>query len=177
MRTGSVHLPLSLISCVHSEDVAELFEPSIEAAILSIKNQVTLSKGMVKSVWLVGGFAPSPWLFNQLQERLGPHGIIVSRPDGQTCKAVANGAIGFYCDHHVGARIAKYMYGVEFLREFDAADPEHRERQSRLFQLPSGPKLLPDAFDCILARVSPPMENRFRLVQAENMHFVCRILG
>ena len=43
-------------------------------------------------------------------------------------------------------------------REFDAADPEHMERQSRLFQLPSGPKLLPDAFDCILARVSSTVE-------------------
>ena len=52
------------------------------------------------------------------------------------------------------------MYGVEFLREFDQTDPEHMERHSRLFQLPSGPKLLPDAFDCILARVSSIMEHQ-----------------
>ncbi|KAF9647981.1 hypothetical protein BDM02DRAFT_3155934 [Thelephora ganbajun] len=141
------------------DEVAELFEPSIEAAVSSIRNQVVLSGGMVKSVWLVGGFASSPWLFSQLQEQLAPDGIVVSRPDGQTSKAVADGAIGFYCDHHVGARVAKYMYGVEFLREFDATDPEHKERQSRLFQLPSGPKLLPDAFDCILARNSRVKES------------------
>lgn len=130
---------------------------------------------MVKSVWLVGGFAPSPWLFAQLQERLGPDGLTVSRPDGQTSKAVANGAIGFYCDHHVGARVAKYMYGVEFLREFDPADPEHIERQTRLFQLPSGPRLLPDAFDCILARVSSTPKSQFLLVRADNLHFFRRI--
>jgi len=46
------------------------------------------------------------------------------------------------------------MYGVEFLREFDSQDQEHVARKSRLCELPSGPKLLPDAFDCILARVS-----------------------
>ena len=88
----------------HSDEVAELFEPLIEAAVSSIRNQVTLSGGIVKSAWLVGGFASSPWLFSQLQERLTPDGIVVSRPDGQTSKVVADGAIGFYCDHHVGAR-------------------------------------------------------------------------
>ena len=37
-----------------------------------------------QSVWLVGGFAASPWLFSQLQERLASMKIIVSRPDNQT---------------------------------------------------------------------------------------------
>ena len=68
-------------------------------------------------------------------------------------KAVADGAIGFYCDHHVSARMSKFMYGVEFLRELNTNDPEHVARKEKLCELPSGPKLLPDAFDCILARV------------------------
>ena len=38
----------------------------------------------LQSVWLVGGFAASPWLFTQLQERLKPLGVTVSRPDSQT---------------------------------------------------------------------------------------------
>lgn len=67
-------------------------------------------------------------------------------------KAVADGAIGFYCDHHVSARVSKFMYGVEYLREFDPKDEEHNARKHRLFEMPSGPRLLPDAFDCILAR-------------------------
>jgi len=37
-----------------------------------------------QSVWLVGGFAASPWLFSQLQERLTPLKVTVSRPDSQT---------------------------------------------------------------------------------------------
>ena len=69
-------------------------------------------------------------------------------------KAVADGAIGFYCDHHVSSRMSKFMYGVEYLRQLDPADPDHIARREKLCELPSGPKLLPDAFDCILARVS-----------------------
>ncbi|KII85028.1 hypothetical protein PLICRDRAFT_116528 [Plicaturopsis crispa FD-325 SS-3] len=133
-------------------EVAELFAPSVEAAVTSIRSQIDASHGVVRSVWLVGGFAASPWLFSQLQERLAPLKVTVSRPDTQTSKAVADGAIGFYCDHHVSARMSKFMYGVEYLREFDPQDPEHISRRERLCELPSGPKLLPDAFDCILAR-------------------------
>ncbi|KAI6108131.1 hypothetical protein F5141DRAFT_1120837 [Pisolithus sp. B1] len=132
--------------------VAELFEPSVRAAVASIKSQVEASQGMIKSVWLVGGFAASPWLFSQLQERLAPLKIRVSRPDSQTSKAVADGALGFYCDHHVSARVSRFMYGVEYLREYDPNDSDHVARKDRLCELPSGPRLLPDAFDCILAR-------------------------
>ncbi|KAG1739210.1 uncharacterized protein EDB91DRAFT_1053992 [Suillus paluster] len=137
---------------LNGAEVAEFFEPSVQAAIESIKAQVDASQGMIKSVWLVGGFAASPWLFTQLQERLAPLKISVSRPDSQTSKAVADGALGFYCDHHVSARMSKFMYGVEYLREYDPSDAEHLSRRDRLCELPSGPRLLPDAFDCILAR-------------------------
>ncbi|KDQ32348.1 hypothetical protein PLEOSDRAFT_1074539 [Pleurotus ostreatus PC15] len=121
------------------------------AAVAAIKRQIEATNGLIESIWLVGGFAASPWLFHQLQESLAP--VTVSRPDSQTSKAVADGAIGFYCDHHVSARMSKYTYGVEYLRELDANDPDHAARKSRLSELPSGPKLLPDAFDCILSRV------------------------
>ncbi|KAF9563201.1 hypothetical protein CPC08DRAFT_633052 [Agrocybe pediades] len=139
-------------SNVYALAVANLFEPSVDAAVNCIKRQVKASGGIIKSVFLVGGYAASPWLFGQLQERLKPYGITVSRPDTQTSKAVADGAIGFYCDHHVSARMSKFMYGVEFLRELDPNDPDHVARREKLCELPSGPKLLPDAFDCILAR-------------------------
>ncbi|KAH8832713.1 hypothetical protein DL96DRAFT_1459073 [Flagelloscypha sp. PMI_526] len=134
-------------------DIAALFEPSIEAAVTAIKGQIdACGPGLIKSVWLVGGFAASQWLFTQLQERLSPHGVTVKRPDTQTSKAVADGAIGFYCDHFVSARVSRFMYGVEFLRTYDSNDREHVARKGRLCALPSGPKLLPDAFDCILSR-------------------------
>ena len=77
--------------------------------------------------------------------------------------AVADGAIGFYCDHHVSARVSKFMYGVEYLRAYDSNNPEHVDREHRLFEMPSGPRLLPDAFDCILARVSLAFDSCARL--------------
>jgi hypothetical protein len=49
--------------------------------------------------------------------------------------------------------MSKCFYGVEFLREYDPHDQEHIDRNHRLCELPSGPKLLQDAFDCILSRV------------------------
>ncbi|KJA23735.1 hypothetical protein HYPSUDRAFT_1079859 [Hypholoma sublateritium FD-334 SS-4] len=99
-----------------------------------------------RSVFLVGGYAASPWLFGQLQERLVLYNINVSRPNTQTLLPT------FHCHHHVLPRMSKFMYGVEFLREFDPNDVEHLVRKEKLCELPFGPKLLPDAFDCILAR-------------------------
>lgn len=66
------------------QEVADLFEPSIDAAVNSIRKQAESARGVVKAVWLVGGFAASPWLFSQLQARLAPLGITVNRPDTQT---------------------------------------------------------------------------------------------
>ncbi|KAJ7170801.1 hypothetical protein C8R43DRAFT_875680 [Mycena crocata] len=133
-------------------EVRELFEPSVEAAFDAIKAQIDASAGVIKSVWLVGGFAANHWLFSQLQEKLRPYGVAVHRPDSQTSKAVCDGAVGFYVDHHVSVRMSKAFYGVEFLRTFDPEDGEHVARESTLVELPSGPRLLPDAFDCILKR-------------------------
>ena len=76
---------LMIDMCVYSRpEVAALFEPSIEVAVQSIKQQIDASGGAVKSVWLVGGFAASPWLFVQLQDRLARYHVVVSRPDTQT---------------------------------------------------------------------------------------------
>jgi hypothetical protein len=88
-------------------------------------------------------------------------------------KAVADGAIGFYCDHHVSARIAKFMYGVEFLRELNPQDLDHIARQGRLCELPSGPKLLPDAFDCILSRVCSTLPS-MSPSEHSSLHIICR---
>jgi hypothetical protein len=49
--------------------------------------------------------------------------------------------------------MSKFLYGVEYLSEHDPNDSEHQSRKDRLCELPSGPRLLPDAFDCILTRV------------------------
>ena len=72
----------------------------------------------------------------------------------RSSKAVADGAIGVYCDHHVSAQMFKFMYGVEYLREFDPQDPDHVAQKDRLCELPSGPCLLLDAFDAAIEKCS-----------------------
>lgn len=94
------------------DEVADLFEPSIDgkfgffdhlsdrflmirdfviiAAFRAIKAQIEASQGMIKSVFLVGGYAASPWLFGQLQERLARYKVTVSRPDTQTYVVVSS---------------------------------------------------------------------------------------
>jgi hypothetical protein len=42
---------------------------------------------------------------------------------------------------------------LQYLREYDQHDEDHVSRKDRLRELPSGPKLLLDAFECILTRV------------------------
>ncbi|KAH9917817.1 uncharacterized protein B0H18DRAFT_853686, partial [Fomitopsis serialis] len=127
-------------------EVAALFEPSVEAAVQSIKAQIDASGGAVK-VSRYGSLEVSQQV---LGFSVSYRSVLL--PTMSPSKAVADGAIGFYCDHHVSARMSKFMYGVEYLREFDPKDEEHAARKHRLFELPSGPKLLPDAFDCILNR-------------------------
>ncbi|KAF7799778.1 hypothetical protein EIP86_011020 [Pleurotus ostreatoroseus] len=122
------------------DEVAALFEPSIEAAIASIKAQINASSSPVKGSLSVDQIVRRACQSDKKKYHVDAFPLLSS-------KAVADGAIGFYCDHHVSARVAKFMYGVEYLRAFDPNDAEHSARKHRLFEMPSGPKLLPDAFD------------------------------
>lgn len=57
----------------------------------------------------------------------------VTRPDGPTVKAVANGALAWHLDSSVGSRIAKYHYGISCRILYDPHNPEHQERASQKF--------------------------------------------
>lgn len=78
--------------------LADFFEPSIQCIFDAVRDQrraaaqeVSVSLKVVNSplrlmieiqtVFLVGGFAASDYLFMQLQERLREHGFSVHRPD------------------------------------------------------------------------------------------------
>ena len=53
---------------------------SVSGSIISFGLRCNLSK----SVFLVGGFAASDWLFNTLKSSLANRGLDVSRPDQHT---------------------------------------------------------------------------------------------
>ncbi|KAK6977910.1 hypothetical protein R3P38DRAFT_3120844 [Favolaschia claudopus] len=81
---------------------------------------------LADKVILVGGLASSPYVFSKLVAWGEEFGIIVSRPDGPTTKAVANGALAWHLDSSVSSRIAKYHYGISVRVAVDEGDPEHR---------------------------------------------------
>ncbi|KAG2137644.1 hypothetical protein BD769DRAFT_1351691, partial [Suillus cothurnatus] len=87
------------------QDVADLFEPSIEAIIEAFEQQRRAASTPINMVCLVGSFAASDWLFTRLQKYFLPLGISFCRLDAHANKAVADGAVSFYIDHLVSSRV------------------------------------------------------------------------
>ncbi|KAG5718636.1 Heat shock 70 kDa protein 12B [Termitomyces sp. T112] len=144
IRSGQLRL--------NGSDVADFFEPSFTCIIQAIKEQRKNAQRPITSVFLVGGFAASEWLFSQLRTALEPLGLQLCRPDTGVNKAVAEGAISFYLDHSVAVRIAKYSYGVECTVLYEEHNREHRARSSRLYTSLTGLQRLPGYFDAILRK-------------------------
>ena len=69
-------------------------------------------------------------------------------------KAVAEGAIAFYLQHVVAARIAKQTYGVKCTVSYNPADPEHYQRRFATITRPSGRISVVGGFSTLLAKVS-----------------------
>lgn len=127
---------------------------------------------MIQSVFLVGGFAASDWLFSRVKGTLELLGINFCRLDnhvyvGQSfsvtlmlkkghsnSKAVADGAISYFLDHFVEARMSKFTYGTKVNVLYDPEVSEHLTRSSTIFTDLDGARRLPGAFSEILQKVS-----------------------
>ncbi|KAH7883407.1 hypothetical protein F5I97DRAFT_1981501 [Phlebopus sp. FC_14] len=132
--------------------VADLFEPSIKEIIDAFRKQQSASLTPITSVFLVGGFAASEWLFSSLRKYFDGLGISLCRPDSHVNKAVADGAVSYHLDHLVSSRVAKCTYGTECSVPYNPFDSEHRSRQQFVYRGPSGQLALPYAFGSILTR-------------------------
>ncbi|KAJ2922267.1 hypothetical protein H1R20_g14840, partial [Candolleomyces eurysporus] len=134
--------------------VATFFEPSISCIVEAIKTQQRTAHFPIKSVFLVGGFSASTWLYEKVKEAIRPLGIAVSRPDTHVNKAVANGAVSFYLDAAVKSRVARLTYGIETFVHYDRSDPSHVARAHLVRSCPvHGRQVLYDHFSSILAKV------------------------
>ncbi|KAK0471597.1 hypothetical protein IW261DRAFT_1511467 [Armillaria novae-zelandiae] len=133
-------------------EVASFFEPSIKAIIDVVHEQRLVSAMTVSTIFLVGGFAASDWVFLKLQEYLTPLGIAFSRPDSHVNKAVADGAMTFYLDRAVTSRVSKFDYGVETSRLFVPGDPEHEKRKDKAQIDASGDLRIGYMFNTILTK-------------------------
>ncbi|KAI0750425.1 hypothetical protein C8Q74DRAFT_1374012 [Fomes fomentarius] len=119
-------------------EMLSFFQPSLEAIFKVVKKQRQAANRPLTTVFLVGGFAASPWLYSNLKKKLGVLGLTLCRPDSHTSKAVANGAVSFYLEHFVSARVTKMTYGIQVVEDYDANDPEHYARRSTIYVRPSG---------------------------------------
>jgi len=111
-----------------------------------------LTRSSPKSVFLVGGFSASDWLFSRLQEYLLPRGIQFCRPDSHANKAVADGAIAYYLDHVVSARVARWTYGVGCAPWYNPSNPQHAARSGTVITGASGEQSVPEGFSAILVK-------------------------
>ncbi|KAJ3521282.1 hypothetical protein NMY22_g12378 [Coprinellus aureogranulatus] len=138
---------------VSGRDVAKFFEPSIACIIEAIKTQKSVAHVPIESVFLVGGFSASSWLFEKVRERVEPLGLTLCRPDSHVNKAVSNGAVSFYLDHAVTSRISRHTYGLQTFEFYNSMDPDHC-RRGHLVEIHSvtGQPGLRSAFATILPR-------------------------
>ncbi|KAF7290593.1 hypothetical protein MIND_01299400 [Mycena indigotica] len=105
---------------------------------------------LADKVILVGGLASSPYVFSKLVAWGDEYGISVTRPDGPTVKAVANGALAWHLDASVGSRIAKYHYGIAVRTAFDNTKADHRARASQKYVDLDGEEVVDGVWACIV---------------------------
>ncbi|KAM6497416.1 hypothetical protein JOM56_007889 [Amanita muscaria] len=142
IRSGSIKIP--------GAQIAKFFEPALQNIIQVIERQRSKSTLTIRTVLLVGGFARSEYLFSQLNSHFA-RGITITRPDiTHLNKAVADGAVSYYLDHYVSARVSKYSYGLKINALFDPTDREHARRKHTKFMQADGEYRIPGGFSTIL---------------------------
>ncbi|KAF9783743.1 hypothetical protein BJ322DRAFT_876964 [Thelephora terrestris] len=142
------------------QQVSKFFEPSVRATVDSIKEDFAEILPMNSSAFLVGGFASSPWLTDQLNRQLSDLGLKFFKPDTNTDKAVAVGAVSFYFDSFVTGRISRFTYGTPCSAFYLPDDPEHVKRTHKMFMDELGDKWIPDAFTTMLSKGTKVRESR-----------------
>jgi len=140
--------------------VSEFFEPSIQSTVDAIKDPFRQRLPINSFAFLVGGFATSPWFSEQLQRRVLDIGFQFCKPDTNTNKAVAVGAVSYYVDRLVTGRISKFTYGVPCSIVYDPGDPEHAQRLHKSYTDFLGEKRIPDHFVTMLSRGTKVLEDR-----------------
>ncbi|KAM6497433.1 hypothetical protein JOM56_007906 [Amanita muscaria] len=156
IRSGSVKIAGS--------QIASFFEPAIQDIIRLIDGQRSKSTVIIKTVLLVGGFAKSNYLSSQLSSHFNNGGVSITRADTTHLnKAVADGAVSYYLDHYVTARVSRYSYGKKVIRSFYPTNPEHARRESTKFMYANGEYYIPGGFDTILKKgTTVSEETQFR---------------
>ncbi|KZP16338.1 hypothetical protein FIBSPDRAFT_794606 [Athelia psychrophila] len=115
---------------ISGETMASFYAESLRCIKEGLDIAFENGQKMADKIILVGGLASSPYVYAELVKWGKDSGISVSRPDGPTTKAVANGALAWHIDNAVTSRFARYHYGVEIRATHDPANKEHEGRET-----------------------------------------------
>ncbi|KAG9009248.1 hypothetical protein FRB90_008492 [Tulasnella sp. 427] len=145
-ENGSCKIEFGLLE-VPRQDIVDAFEPSVKATVKAIQKHLLHRRNA--HVFLVGGFAASPWMLSETRRRLKAAGIKVEvkRADSNTAKAVAHGGAAFYLDRNVTERKMRFTYGVSLRPSYDSSNVEHETRKKSMQTDPvSGIQYIPGGF-------------------------------
>ncbi|KAF5354053.1 hypothetical protein D9756_006959 [Leucocoprinus leucothites] len=140
---------------LNGNTIAEFFEPSVQCIVSAVMEQRRRSRKAISTVFLVGGFAASDFLFAQVRQQLVSRGITVRRPDAHLNKAVPDGAIAHSLQPAVSSRVSKYSYGIRCNVHYEPSNIKHVARSNLRFESLSGNNMLPGGFCSILKKVPP----------------------
>ncbi|KAI9573190.1 hypothetical protein HD554DRAFT_2059660 [Boletus coccyginus] len=137
------------------EDVATLFEPSVEAIADAFEKQRQAAAGLqirIKHAFLVGGYAASDFLYRRLQQHQVFSEVHLCRPPSSVNKAVADGAVLSCINPLVTSRTSRFTYGLECNTLYLPYLAGHQEREHTRYTGLSGNIRLPNAFQSILKK-------------------------
>ncbi|KAJ7485160.1 hypothetical protein B0H11DRAFT_1152421 [Mycena galericulata] len=137
---------------ITGEEMATFFAAPLNKIIEGLEIAFENGNRLADKVILVGGLASSPYVYSKLVAWGEDLGISVSRPDGPTVKAVANGALAWHLDSSVGSRVAKYHYGIEIRSPYNENDPAFVERAASKFLSLSGEWRIAGAWSSIVKK-------------------------
>ncbi|KXN81408.1 Heat shock 70 kDa protein 12B [Leucoagaricus sp. SymC.cos] len=152
--------------------IAGFFEASVQSIVDAVKEQRRLSTKPVSTIFLVGGFSASDYLFSQVQERLETMDCSVRRPDAHLNKVVPDGALVGYLRPIVHSRVAKYSFGIKLKKIYNPAIPEHLERSKDCIQCLDGEVRIPGGFELLLKKgtsVTETAEFRTHVCEEDKM--------
>ncbi|KAJ7640457.1 hypothetical protein DFH06DRAFT_1334809 [Mycena polygramma] len=133
-------------------EMASFFAGPLNKIIEGLEIAFENGDRLADKVILVGGLASSPYVYSKLREWGETLGISVSRPDGPTVKAVANGALAWHLDSSVDSRVAKYHYGIACRRPYIESDPNCVERAAVKYQALNDNWYIPSGWSSIVKK-------------------------
>ncbi|KAH7336844.1 hypothetical protein B0J17DRAFT_665060 [Rhizoctonia solani] len=128
LRDDSIGIRSGSLKVLGSVVQAHIFDPCVKDIVDSVNSQVSTEP--VSYLLLVGGFGNNPYLIQQLRANFESSGCRITTPNEATSKAVADGAIIWYCVNSVVKRAPRLAYGVETLAGYDPNNPDHQSREN-----------------------------------------------